>query len=45
MVPKAFEAVYPNTTGFRKVLKATSLIKKGQRMISKSNEIKICKHD
>jgi hypothetical protein len=32
MVPKAFEAGYPNTTGFRKVVKATILIKKKEGM-------------
>lgn len=28
MVPKAFQAGYPNTTGFRKVVKATIMVKK-----------------
>ncbi|CAI6303687.1 unnamed protein product [Periconia digitata] len=28
MVPKAFEAGYPDTTGFRKVVKATIMVKK-----------------
>jgi hypothetical protein len=32
MVPKAFEAGYPNTTGFRKVVKATIYIKKKDGM-------------
>jgi len=32
MVPKAFEAGYPNTTGFRKVVKATILVKKKEGM-------------
>jgi hypothetical protein len=32
MVPKAFEAGYPNTTGFRKVVKATIMIKKKEGM-------------
>ncbi|ORX97183.1 EthD domain-domain-containing protein [Clohesyomyces aquaticus] len=32
MVPKAFEAGYPNTTGFRKVVKVTILIKKKEGM-------------
>jgi hypothetical protein len=45
MAPRAFEAGYPNTTGFRKVLKATILITKKEGMISKFSEIKICKHD
>jgi hypothetical protein len=32
MVPKAFEAGYPGTTGFRKVVKATIFIKKKDSM-------------
>lgn len=32
MVPKAFEAGYPNATGFRKVVKATIYIKKKEGM-------------
>jgi hypothetical protein len=32
MVPKAFEAGYSNTTGFRKVVKATILVKKKEGM-------------
>ncbi|KAF2191779.1 hypothetical protein K469DRAFT_746215 [Zopfia rhizophila CBS 207.26] len=32
MVPNAFAAGYPNTTGFRKVVKATILIKKKDSM-------------
>jgi hypothetical protein len=32
MVPRAFEAGYPNTTGFRKVVKATILVKKKEGM-------------
>ncbi|KAF2871160.1 EthD domain-containing protein [Massariosphaeria phaeospora] len=32
MVPRAFEAGYPNTTGFRKVVKVTILIKKKEGM-------------
>ncbi|KAF2465192.1 uncharacterized protein BDR25DRAFT_295648 [Lindgomyces ingoldianus] len=32
MVPKAFEAGYPNTVGFRKVVKATILVKKKEGM-------------
>jgi hypothetical protein len=32
MVPKAFQAGYPNTTGFRKVVKATIYIKKKDGM-------------
>jgi hypothetical protein len=32
MVPKAFEAGYPNTAGFRKVVKATILVKKKEGM-------------
>jgi hypothetical protein len=32
MVPKAFQAGYPNTAGFRKVVKATIYIKKKQGM-------------
>ncbi|KAF2734337.1 hypothetical protein EJ04DRAFT_512584, partial [Polyplosphaeria fusca] len=32
MVPKAFAPGYPNTTGFRKVVKATILIKKKDDM-------------
>ncbi|KAF2113787.1 EthD domain-containing protein [Lophiotrema nucula] len=32
MVPKAFEPGYPGTTGFRKVVKATILIKKKDGM-------------
>lgn len=32
MVPKAFEAGYLNTTGFRKVVKATILVKKKEDM-------------
>ena len=32
MVPKGLEAGYPNTTGFRKVVKATIYIKKKQGM-------------
>ncbi|KAH7135014.1 EthD domain-containing protein [Dendryphion nanum] len=32
MVSRAFEAGYPNTTGFRKVVKATIYIKKKQGM-------------
>lgn len=32
MVPKAFQAGYPNTTGFRKVVKATIYIKKKEGM-------------
>ncbi|KAL1593024.1 hypothetical protein SLS59_009494 [Nothophoma quercina] len=32
MVPKTFEAGYPNSTGFRKVVKATIYIKKKEGM-------------
>ena len=32
MVPKAFQAGYPNTSGFRKVVKATILVKKKEGM-------------
>jgi hypothetical protein len=32
MVPKAFQAGYPDTTGFRKVVKATIYIKKKEGM-------------
>jgi hypothetical protein len=32
MVPKAFQAGYPNTTGFRKVVKATVYVKKKEGM-------------
>ena len=32
MVPKAFQAGYPDTTGFRKVVKATIYIKKKEDM-------------
>lgn len=32
MVPKAFQPGYPNTTGFRKVVKATILVKKKEGM-------------
>jgi hypothetical protein len=32
MVPKAFEAGYANTTGFRKVVKVTVLVKKKEGM-------------
>lgn len=32
MVAKAFQAGYPNTTGFRKVVKATILVKKKEGM-------------
>jgi hypothetical protein len=32
MVPKTFQAGYPNTTGFRKVVKATIYIKKKEGM-------------
>lgn len=32
LVPKAFQAGYPNTTGFRKVVKATIYIKKKEGM-------------
>ena len=32
MVPKAFQAGYPNTTGFRKVVKATIYVKKKEGM-------------
>lgn len=32
MVPRAFEPGYPNTTGFRKVVKATILVKKKEGM-------------
>ena len=32
MVPRALEAGYPNTTGFRKVVKATIYIKKKEGM-------------
>ncbi|KAF2652614.1 hypothetical protein K491DRAFT_695413 [Lophiostoma macrostomum CBS 122681] len=32
MVPRAFQAGYPNTTGFRKVVKATILVKKKEGM-------------
>jgi hypothetical protein len=32
MVPSAFQAGYPNTTGFRKVVKATIMIKKKDGM-------------
>lgn len=32
MVPKSFQAGYPNTEGFRKVVKATIYIKKKQGM-------------
>lgn len=32
MVSKYFEAGYPNTTGFRKVVKATIMVKKKEGM-------------
>jgi hypothetical protein len=32
MVPKAFQPGYPNTTGFRKVVKATIYVKKKEGM-------------
>ena len=32
MVPKAFQAGYPSTTGFRKVVKATIYVKKKEGM-------------
>jgi hypothetical protein len=32
MVPRAFEPGYPNTTGFRKVVKATIMVKKKEGM-------------
>lgn len=32
MVSKYFEAGYPNTTGFRKVVKATIMVKKKEAM-------------
>jgi hypothetical protein len=33
MVPKAFQAGYANTTGFRKVVKATIYVKKKEGML------------